>query len=301
DSVQIWPSKESIGTQEELWEDIPKDIRDSEIIATDDDHHRNFDSTLFGKLFIRLCQRLNEMSLGPCNIHLDGASYHFYKQDKKPSKRKKIGELEEWYMKEKKLIEMPIGDNGKPLTKDMIYKLIKDCPDNSYYGISNIAQENGNHEIYKTPPCRSELQPIEKILTIVKNMVAARVTPKTTALEFKKWLIHDFFNIPTYVFCYVWKESINIARVYLDALNYTNQANIPGGANDDVVDIIDSPEITKEEWNRALNLACIIEDGHVGIMEPEMTNSIKSNCEEEEEEMEEEDAPLIHRRKRRHI
>ncbi|KAI8597877.1 hypothetical protein EDD21DRAFT_436135 [Dissophora ornata] len=89
DSVYIWPAIGKVHIKNDsrrsaenrkLWY-APSEIRDAGIIAIDYDYHGNFASVLFDGLFQRLCQNLNVMNLGPCNIHLDGASYHFHKKE----------------------------------------------------------------------------------------------------------------------------------------------------------------------------------------------------------------------------
>ncbi|KAF9927259.1 hypothetical protein FBU30_003370 [Linnemannia zychae] len=48
----------------------------------------------------------------------------------------------------------------------------------------------------KTPPYHCELQPIEKIWAIVKNIVASKTTGNMTPLGLKQMLVELFFGIP---------------------------------------------------------------------------------------------------------
>ncbi|KAF9365648.1 hypothetical protein BGX34_009183 [Mortierella sp. NVP85] len=88
DSVHIWPSigkahvKKSDKDKETVWNNVPHEIREANIMATDNDYHGNFNSEVFDVLFKRLCQKLVEMNLRGCQIHLDGAKYHFHDTNK---------------------------------------------------------------------------------------------------------------------------------------------------------------------------------------------------------------------------
>ncbi|KAF9896860.1 hypothetical protein BX616_006624, partial [Lobosporangium transversale] len=137
DSVYVWPSKgaktQSKKAQEqeaELWVDVPEEIKQAGVIATDHDYHGNFNATLFDSIFERLCKNLNEMGLGPCQIHLDGASYHFHKKNKKPTKSDTVKTIREWLAD--KDIVIPTRENGKALRKDELMELVYAVPDESY-------------------------------------------------------------------------------------------------------------------------------------------------------------------------
>jgi hypothetical protein len=50
----------------------------------DADYHGNFDTEKFEHWFSILCRKLQEKH-GPCNIHMDGASYHKSQTNKSPT------------------------------------------------------------------------------------------------------------------------------------------------------------------------------------------------------------------------
>ena len=62
---------------------------------------------------------LNEMGfgpeemggIGPCNIHLDGASYHFHKVNRKPNKGSTMQAMKDWLAS--KGIAIPLREDGK--------------------------------------------------------------------------------------------------------------------------------------------------------------------------------------------
>lgn len=89
------------------------------------------------------------------------------------------------------------------------------CLKTTYYTIYNIAKEHGEHQILKASPYHGELQPIEKILAVVKNMVAYSTTGRMTALELKQMLHGYFSGLERHIFQSVWETSIDIGRQYL--------------------------------------------------------------------------------------
>ncbi|KAF9931830.1 hypothetical protein FBU30_009526 [Linnemannia zychae] len=139
DSVHIWPAigKSHIkradghlaGPDAHLWSDVPPEIQEAGIIATDHDYHGNFNADLFDKLFQRLCQNLTAMNLGPCNIHLDGASYHFHKLDKKPTASSKKEDILKWLTDQGH--DIPPGIEGRDPTKVQLVEYLKTLPDTS--------------------------------------------------------------------------------------------------------------------------------------------------------------------------
>ncbi|KAI8597883.1 hypothetical protein EDD21DRAFT_203388 [Dissophora ornata] len=130
DSVYIWPAigKAHLNTSKRskdgdndnnVWNNVPQEVKDAKVIAVDHDYHGNFNAELFDRLFQRICQNLEAMNLGPCNIHLDGASYHFHRDKKRPNSTTKIGDILNWFREENH--EIPTGANGgKPTKKDLL-------------------------------------------------------------------------------------------------------------------------------------------------------------------------------------
>jgi len=58
---------------------------------------------------------------------------------------------------------LPTPKNGRKPTKQELKDHLVTLDDESTYSIVDIAKENGDHEIFRTPPYHCELQPIEKI------------------------------------------------------------------------------------------------------------------------------------------
>ncbi|KAF8913364.1 hypothetical protein BGZ58_005716, partial [Dissophora ornata] len=76
DSVYIWPpignahlntSKRSKDGDNDnnVWNNVPQEVKDAKVIAVDHDYHGNFIAELFDRLFQRICQNLEAMNLGP--------------------------------------------------------------------------------------------------------------------------------------------------------------------------------------------------------------------------------------------
>ena len=82
------------------------------------------------------------------------------------------------------------------------------------YTIKKIAEENGSHIIFKTPPYHCELQPIEMIWGIIKNMIAFNSQGKTTAADLKKMLDRYFVRITREMFISVWMKTIKTSLRY---------------------------------------------------------------------------------------
>ena len=127
------------------------------------DYHGNFNSKVFDALFKRLCERLNEMDLGVCHIHLDGAKYHFHDTNKKPTTSNRIGEIKQWLQANGYGISVSSKGAGHEPTKPELLAHVKNIDHPPRYSIKVIAEENGGHIIFKTPPYHCELQPIEMI------------------------------------------------------------------------------------------------------------------------------------------
>ncbi|POM73076.1 hypothetical protein PHPALM_10115 [Phytophthora palmivora] len=64
----------------EVWNATTKRTKDQ----ADDDYHGNFDTKKIERWLTKLCQTLKSEH-GPCNIHMDGASYHKNQTNKGPT------------------------------------------------------------------------------------------------------------------------------------------------------------------------------------------------------------------------
>ncbi|KAF9160086.1 hypothetical protein BGX20_002673, partial [Mortierella sp. AD010] len=162
-SLHIWPAigKSHLPKQPKagadkydavLWNRIPPEVREAEIIADDRDCHGNFTAVVFDCIFKKLCQNLINMDFSPCNIRLDGASYHFRKINKKPTITTHAEPMRQWLM-ENNDGQLP-GTNrrdGIPTKKEMM-KVINTIHITPHYTIYDIAKANGEHQIFKTPP-----------------------------------------------------------------------------------------------------------------------------------------------------
>ncbi|KAF9924149.1 hypothetical protein BGZ65_008491 [Modicella reniformis] len=123
DSVHIWPAlgkahiRKTDGQDDNVWSNVPEEIRQAGIMADVNDYHGNFNSEVFDALFRRLCQNLNDMNLGPCHIHLDGAKYHFHNLNKKPNASDKKITIQEWLIANDHGIPVSEKGVGHPPTK----------------------------------------------------------------------------------------------------------------------------------------------------------------------------------------
>jgi hypothetical protein len=61
----------------------------------DDDYHGNFNTELFEKWFENLSADL-AAKYGPCNIHMDGASYHKNQVNPAPTTKTLKANIQEW-------------------------------------------------------------------------------------------------------------------------------------------------------------------------------------------------------------
>ncbi|KAF9995905.1 hypothetical protein BGZ79_010372 [Entomortierella chlamydospora] len=228
-SVHIWPAIGKAHTKQAsnrksaydaaMWNDVPEEIRNAGIVADlSEDYHDNFNGELFDKLFEKLCDNLANMGLRGCNIHLDGASYHFHKKHQRPDpKKSKVADLREWLTSNGyDLPPAARGEGFQPNGKELMSR-IKTILSELDYSIYSIAAEHGGHRICKTPPYHYELQPIEKIWAVVKNAVAAQATGNMKALQLKQTLIGYFFEIPMFIFISLWNKNIEISKAYIEA------------------------------------------------------------------------------------
>ncbi|KAF9271776.1 hypothetical protein BGZ68_003075, partial [Mortierella alpina] len=135
--------------------------------------------------------------------------------------------------------------------------------DESTYSIVDSAKENGDHEIFRTPPYHCELQPIEKIGGVVKNMVAARTRANMTALRLKNMLSTLFSKIPSKTLRSVWKTAVKQFLAYSEA---AKEAAAEGTDTQGPLWTLDGPAEDEEETleklleDKLLDYARITED-----------------------------------------
>jgi hypothetical protein len=87
-----------------------------------------------------------------CHIHLDGAKYHFHDTNKKPNTSNKVDEIKQWLQASD--YRMPVSSKGpdhQP-TKAELLAHVKNIDHPPKYSIKVIAEGNGRHIIFKTPP-----------------------------------------------------------------------------------------------------------------------------------------------------
>jgi hypothetical protein len=218
-SVYIWPALGKAHTKNgasaqnaEVWNNVPDFIKNANVIAPTHDYHGNFTSEVFDSIFTEICKNLVGMGLTRCRIHLDGASYHFHKNSSKPDGKGNMKDLAEWCDRDeikdwmaKNNMSLPDRKHQKADYQAVLQAYTKAAT----WTIYDIAKENGNHIIRKTPPYHCELQPIERIWACVKNKVAATTNGSHTTVSLKRTLEILFASIPQSTFLSVWSESIN--------------------------------------------------------------------------------------------
>jgi hypothetical protein len=144
------------------WDSLPDCVKESKIAPNYHDYHGNFTAELFEQIFDRLCKKL-EQNYGSCHIHLDGAKYHMRRQNAKPSISTKISEILEWYERNGFALRSGSGN------KDALLNHLKTIEHEATMPTYETAKKY-SHEIIKTQPYHCELQSIEKVWGIVKNV-----------------------------------------------------------------------------------------------------------------------------------
>ncbi|KAF9931831.1 hypothetical protein FBU30_009527 [Linnemannia zychae] len=106
----------------------------------------------------------------------------------------------------------------------------------------------------KTPPYHCELQPIEKIWAVVKNIVASRTTGNMTPLGLKRMLVQLFFSIPTRIFISVWEKCIKIGYNYTQTIPDTTQSMHIDNTDEANADVnnVDFQDISNDYWLEVL-------------------------------------------------
>ncbi|KAG2800471.1 hypothetical protein PC129_g19386 [Phytophthora cactorum] len=106
---------------------------------------------MFEKWFTNLCATLKK-DYGPCNIHMDGASYHKRLTNPTPNKSLLKAEIQNW------------------LTERTIYA-------------THVIAAKFDHLVNFTPPYHPELQPAEMVWGLMKIHIAATDKELDTKVE----------------------------------------------------------------------------------------------------------------------
>jgi arsenate reductase-like glutaredoxin family protein len=196
------------------WRTVNNIIRESDIVPQCHDYHGSFTADLFETILKRLCDRLTLTGHSGCDIHMDGASYHVRDSERPPCKSSKKCVIKNWIKDNN--IHVPEFISIEKLTKAKLYEIVEEAKKeieslpNSY----KIAREHGSHRILKTPPYHCELQPIEMIWGVGKNIVGADAEGDDTEISLHRKLDTVFSQIPQDVFLSAWMKCIAKCQEY---------------------------------------------------------------------------------------
>ncbi|CEP18938.1 hypothetical protein [Parasitella parasitica] len=101
------------------------------------------------------------------------------------------------------------------LTKKAFLEIVKSKHLTPVFVTYDIARKY-NHKLLFTPPYHCELQPIEKIWSIVKNPIAFYPDLHETAKSLKEKLEAALKNIKEEYFISVWKKCLEVSKQYQD-------------------------------------------------------------------------------------
>jgi hypothetical protein len=189
-------------------------VRKTKTVPDHHDYHGNFTADLFEEIFKRLCDQLTLMGFPGCDIHMDGASYHVRDSEKPPCKSSKKDVIKKWIEVHK--IPIPESMDKDKLTRAELYEVVEGAKKdlklqpNSY----RIAKEHGNHRILKTPPYHCELQPIETIWGVGKNIIGTDAEGDDTELSLHRKLDLVFSQIPEHTFISAWMKCVTKCQEY---------------------------------------------------------------------------------------
>ena len=153
-----------------------------------DGYKGNFTAEKFMEWFECLCITLQKEH-GPCDIKLDGASYHKNNIHKLPPKRK--AEMKEWLVK----YGVAFDENA---TGAVLHSLIKENRPSPRY-TSQIMAEKYGHALIFTPCYHPELQEIEIIWAVAKNWCKAHPSQ-----SFKELRVNAKFAFEEHVTAKTW-------------------------------------------------------------------------------------------------
>lgn len=147
-SLQYWPADRK----------VPKSTG-----AVGDDYHGNIDGERFGAWFSALCTTLKRTH-GPCEIIMDGASYHKVAVNRAPTKSTNKADMKQW------LTESGITFDDRSTRAELLVLINKYKEDTVRYVATDTAKSHG-HNVSFLPPYHCELNPIEMIWAAIKNPI----------------------------------------------------------------------------------------------------------------------------------
>lgn len=125
------------------------------------DYHDDMNSTNFLKWMTeKLIPNLPERSL----VVMDNAPYHCTQINKPPTMSSLKNDMQQWLQEKGFYFE-------DSWTKAILYDLIKQNKGPPTYAVDELLKSH-NHEVLKLPPYHCDLNPIEKIWSLVKRRVA---------------------------------------------------------------------------------------------------------------------------------
>ncbi|KAI8353524.1 DDE superfamily endonuclease-domain-containing protein [Mortierella sp. GBAus27b] len=216
--------------------------------------HGHFNAVTFETIFMQLCNTLNELGHKNCIIHMDGAPFHFTSSDRVPSKRATNEAMIAWLKSQihiplpMETIEQSVNDygdsskdtydddddnndsntnDGKGLqtdktslslqkqTKAQLFARIQQITagKEANFTTGDIAKERG-HTILKTPPYHCDLQPIEKVCSMVKQNIKAQDLGSESFLSVSHKLGVEFSKVEPDTFLALWRDTIETNRMY---------------------------------------------------------------------------------------
>ncbi|OWY95257.1 hypothetical protein PHMEG_00034784 [Phytophthora megakarya] len=137
------------------------------------DCHGNFDSDTFELWFTNLCVTLPN-NYGPCNIHMNGASYHKQLTNPTPSKSWLKADIRQWLTDRGRVLYysqptcifnvfyiLEIHYEKKDAISQLLVRVQPHRP-TPIYAAQVIAMKH-DHLVFFTPPYHPQLQPIELV------------------------------------------------------------------------------------------------------------------------------------------
>ncbi|RAW40741.1 hypothetical protein PC110_g3039 [Phytophthora cactorum] len=129
---------------------------------------------MFEKWFTNLCATLKK-DYGPCNIHMDGASYHKRLTNPTPNKSLLKAEIQNW------LTERKIFWDKKDIIAQLLLPVKPHRPAAIY--ATHVIAAKFDHLVNFTPPYHPELQPAEMVWGLMKIHIAATDKELDTKVE----------------------------------------------------------------------------------------------------------------------
>lgn len=133
------------------------------------DYHDDMNSTNFLKWMTeKLIPNLPEKSL----VVMDNAPYHCIQLNKPPTMSSLKAQMQEWLQEKGIYFE-------ETWTKAVLFDIIKQNKGPPTYAVDELLKRH-NHEVLKLPPYHCDLNPIEKIWSLVKRRVADKNVAQNT-------------------------------------------------------------------------------------------------------------------------